>query len=110
MILPGVIWYIMSRLYTDIWLDLAFKSYRANLGIFGVHGWVCKIIYVFRDPALESVWRTLFINFGRIIFQFPYPIILALLLNELRINRFKKPYRQFLHFHISCHGLSLPVL
>jgi len=92
MILPGVIWYIVFAYIPIYGLTLAFKSYRANLGIFR-SPWVGleNYVYVFRDPAfLESIWRTLFINFGRILFQFPYPIILALLLNELRINRFKK--------------------
>ena len=100
MILPGVIWYIVFAYIPIYGLTLAFKSYRANLGIFR-SPWVGleNYVYVFRDPAfLESIWRTLFINFGRILFQFPYPIILALLLNELRINRFKKAIQTVLTF------------
>ena len=46
---------------------------------------------MFRDPAfLESIWKTIVINLGRIAFQFPFPIILALMLNEIRLTRCKK--------------------
>ena len=46
---------------------------------------------MFRDPSfLKSVGTTLWINAGRLIFQFPIPIILALLMNELKMKRYKK--------------------
>ncbi|NIK76993.1 putative aldouronate transport system permease protein [Paenibacillus castaneae] len=92
LILPGVIWYVIFAYVPMYGLSLAFKTYKANLGIFG-SPWVGfeNFTYVFRDPAfLESVWRTLWINLGRILFQFPFPILLALLLNEIRMNRYKK--------------------
>src|SRR5690606_30304475 len=92
LILPGVIWFLIFAYVPMYGLSLAFKTYKANLGIFG-SPWIGleNFTYVFRDPAfLESVWRTLWINLGRILFQFPFPILLALLLNELRMNRYKK--------------------
>lgn len=92
LILPGVIWYIIFAYIPIYGLSLAFKTYRASLGIF--HSpWVGfeNYVYVFRDPAfMESVFRTININFGRILFQFPFPIILALMLNEVRVNKFKR--------------------
>jgi len=92
LILPGIIWYIVFAYIPIYGLSLAFKQYKANLGIFR-SPWVGleNYKYVFRDPAfMESVFRTIVINFGRIIFQFPFPIILALMLNEVRVNRYKK--------------------
>ena len=92
LILPGVIWFLIFAYVPMYGLSLAFKTYKANLGIFG-SPWIGleNFTYVFRDPAfLESVWRTLWINLGRILFQFPFPILLALLLNELRMNTYKK--------------------
>jgi len=92
LLLPGLIWYIVFAYGPMGGLTLAFKTYKANLGILG-SPWSGLLNYsrVFSDSAfLDSVFRTLFINFGRLIFQFPMPIILALALNELKFIRFKK--------------------
>ncbi|WP_274652106.1 ABC transporter permease [Paenibacillus humicola] len=92
LMLPGIVWYVIFAYIPMYGLFLAFKTYKANLGIFG-SPWVgfVNYDYVFRDPAfMESVWRTLWINAGRILFEFPLPIILALMLNELRLGRYKK--------------------
>jgi len=92
LILPGIAWYIIFSYVPIYGLSLAFKTYKANLGIFR-SPWIGfdNYKYVFRDPAfLEAIVRTVTINFGRILFQFPFPIILALMLNEVRVNKFKK--------------------
>ncbi len=92
MILPGVVWYIIFAYIPIYGLTLAFKTYKAKLGIFE-SPWVGleNYVYVFRDPAfLDSVFRTIVINLGRILFQFPFPIFLALILNEVSVNKFKK--------------------
>jgi putative aldouronate transport system permease protein len=59
LLLPGVIWFVIFAYIPMYGLTLAFKTYKANLGIFG-SPWVGfeKFEYVFRDPAfMESVWR-----------------------------------------------------
>src|SRR5699024_4864801 len=92
LLLPGLIWYLVFAYGPMGGLSLAFKDYRANLGIWG-SPWVGmqNYHYVFRDAAFwRSVWRTLFINLGRLIFEFPMPVILSLILNELRMPRYKK--------------------
>ncbi len=38
---------------------------------------------------MRSIWRTLSINIFRLVFVFPIPIILALMLNEMRGRRYK---------------------
>ena len=73
-------------------LSLAFKSYKANLGIWG-SPWIGlgNYEYVFRDAAFwQSIWKTIYINIGRMVFQFPAPIILALIINEFRMKRYKR--------------------
>lgn len=88
----GIIWYVVFAYFPMYGLTLAFKQYRAVDGIFG-SPWVGTQVfeYVFRDPAFfEAVYRTLWINIGRMIFQFPIPVILALLLNEVRLGKSKK--------------------
>lgn len=92
LLLPGLIWYIIFSYIPMAGLSLAFKSFKANLGIIG-SPWVGFNNYelVFRDVAFWSaIGRTLVINLGRLIFQFPAPILLALMLNELRIKKYKR--------------------
>jgi len=100
LLLPGLVWYIIFAYGPMGGLTLAFKTYKASLGIFG-SPWTGLRNYhrVFSDPAfMASVFRTLNINFGRLVFQFPVPIILALVLNELKFLRFKKAVQTILTF------------
>lgn len=92
LILPGLIWYLLFAYGPMGGLSLAFKTYRANLGIWQ-SPWVGmqNYRYVFRDAAFwRAVWRTLYINMGRLLFEFPMPVLLSLMLNELRVGRYKK--------------------
>ncbi|WP_442050929.1 ABC transporter permease [Paenibacillus sp. 2TAB19] len=72
---------------------LAFKDFSPRLGIIG-SPWVgldhFKFLF-FQSPDFMRIFRnTLLISFYNIIFGFPAPIILALLLNELRFKMFKR--------------------
>lgn len=92
LLLPGMAWYVIFAYIPIMGLSLAFKTYKAKLGIFG-SPWVglLNYEYVFRDPAfIASLFRTLWINAGRFICEFPVPILLALAINEVRIGRSKK--------------------
>ena len=92
LLLPGAAWYAIFAYIPIMGLSLAFKTYKAKLGIFG-SPWVgfLNFEYVFRDPAfIDSLFRTFWINAGRFIFEFPVPILLALAINEVRIGRSKK--------------------
>jgi len=100
LLLPGIVWYIIFSYYPMSGLTLAFKSYKANLGIFG-SPWVGfeNFKYVFRDVRFfESVKTTLVINLGRMLFSFPFPIILALMLNEVRVGWYKKALQTIFTF------------
>ncbi len=92
LLLPGLIWLILFAYLPMGGLSLAFKDYRANDGIWG-SAWIGfeNFKYVFRDPAFaDAVWRTLYVNIIKLFITFPFPILLALLLNELRMRRYKK--------------------
>ncbi len=98
--LPGIAWFIIFAYGPMSGLQLAFKEYSTKLGIWGSH-WcgLENFEYVFRDPSfLRSVGTTLWINAGRLLFQFPVPIFLALLFNELRLKRYKKVIQTVLTF------------
>jgi putative aldouronate transport system permease protein len=94
-LLPGIVWYIIFAFLPMYGMTLAFKTYRASLGIFR-SPWAGLVNYrnAFMDPAFfQSIIRTLQINFGRLVFMFPIPIILALVINEARIGPFKKIFQ-----------------
>ena len=100
LLLPGLIWYIVFAYGPMGGLTLAFKQFKASRGIWG-SPWVGLVNYekVFADPDfLASVFRTLFINGGRLIFQFPMGILLALLLNELKFLRYKRAVQSVFTF------------
>lgn len=92
LLLPGIIWYIVFQYIPLYGLTLAFKRFVAREGIFG-SPWIGLYNFenVFQDSAFfSSIITTLVINAGRLVFVFPFPILLALLLNEVRIGKSKK--------------------
>jgi putative aldouronate transport system permease protein len=73
-------------------LQLAFKTYNARLGIWGSK-WVglLNYTYVVRDPVFwRAMGNTIVISLQRLAFQFPVPILLALLINEFSARRYKR--------------------
>ncbi len=91
MLVPAIIFYLIFSYYPMYGVTLAFKEFNFKLGIMD-SPWVGfenfkDLIY---DKEMRSVFlNTAIISFGRIIFQFPIPIILAILLNEMRMRRYK---------------------
>jgi len=92
MMIPGILFYILFR-YTPIYgLQIAFKDYFFEYGMFG-SPWVGFDVFkdVFRMESFWQVFRnTLIISGYQLIFGFPVPIIFALFLNEIRSVKFKK--------------------
>jgi putative aldouronate transport system permease protein len=98
--LAGFAYFFIFKYATLYGILIAFKSYRLNLGILG-SPWVglSNFSKILINPDLPRiVYNTLLISFGRLIFGFPAPIILALLLNELRLPRFKRIVQSVLYF------------
>jgi putative aldouronate transport system permease protein len=92
LVLPGLVWYAVFAYIPIFGLSLAFKRFMAKLGLFG-SPWIglANFENVFADPAfLQSIFTTLKINAGRLLFVFPFPIFFALLINEVRLGRSKK--------------------
>ena len=91
-LLPGLLWYTVFAYIPMYGLTLAFRTYRADLGIWG-SPWVglANYEFVFRDPQFfRAVRNTFEISIQRLIFQFPVPIIIALLLNEVNRSGYKR--------------------
>ena len=71
---------------------IAFQRYRASAGIAG-SPWIGLENFrrFFQDPYFWRVMRNTFsISLLTIVFSFPMPIILALLINEIQVKWFKK--------------------
>lgn len=92
MFIPVIIYYLTFSYAPMGGLVIAFKQYNFSKGIFG-SDWVgFKHFKRFlNDPVFWDVlWNTIRLALKRILFTFPAPIILAILLNEVRHERYKK--------------------
>ena len=92
LILPGIVWYAIFAYIPIFGLTLAFRKYMAKLGMFG-SPWIGLKNFenVFADPAFfASIITTLRINAGRLLCVFPFPILFAIIINEVRLGRLKK--------------------
>ena len=92
MLIPAAIYYILFCYKPMYGLLIAFKDFRILDGIMG-SPWVG---FKYFNQAFSSTefWRalqnTLILSVYKLIFTFPAPILLALLLNEVRNLTFKK--------------------
>ncbi len=92
MFLPVVVYYIIFKYIPMSGIVLAFKEYKLSEGIWG-SPWcgLENFTKIFSTKTFtRSVSNTLIISFLRLLFGFPIPIILALLLNEVTNMRYKK--------------------
>ena len=81
------------------WLQIAFKNWKIKDGFFG-GDWAGLEIFskVFHHRNfMKSLRNTLLLNVLDLLVSFPMPIILALLLNEIRNIKFKKVTQTLLY-------------
>ncbi len=99
MMIPGIIYFLVFK-YLPMWgVIIAFEDYSPFLGPLG-SSW--KGLYWFQRFFATRKWwdylsNTLILSFMSIIFTFPAPIILALLLNEVRNIHYKKVTQTLLY-------------
>lgn len=94
-----ILWYILFCYKPMAGLVIAFQKYNIFKGIKGSKfvGWEnFKFVFSMRDFKI-SLRNTLWLNFLDLLFGFPVPIILAILLNEMRMKRFKKVSQTLLY-------------
>jgi putative aldouronate transport system permease protein len=97
MAIPVVVWYFIFHYIPMGGLIIAFKSFSPSKGIWGSN-WVG--FQHFTDffqgyYFLRLIKNTLLINLYQLLFGFPAPLLLALLLNEVRQKLFKKAIQTF---------------
>jgi putative aldouronate transport system permease protein len=92
MVVPGLIYFILFK-YVPMWgVLLAFKNYVPFLG-FWASKWVGLQYFdrFFHDPLFWHLFRNTFIlAVYNLVFYFPIPILLALMLNEVRSGILKR--------------------
>ena len=99
LLIPGVIYFVIFK-YLPMWgIVISFENYVPYSGVFGSE-WVGLkwFEYFFKTPAWSRyLANTLILSLMNIVFYFPAPIILALLLNEMQSLRYKKLLQTFLY-------------
>ncbi|WP_235885426.1 hypothetical protein [Paenibacillus cymbidii] len=92
MMVPGLLYYVLFKYAPMYGIIIAFKDLNIMQGIFA-SPWVGFKHFeaLFRSPDFVRVFRnTLIISTYKLVFTFPAPIVLAILLNEVRITLFKR--------------------
>ncbi len=92
MIIPGLLFFIVFKYIPMYGLIISFQDYKPHLGITGSEwvGWM-HFDRLFHDPMFWTIFKnTLLLFLLNILIFFPIPIILALMLNELRLEWFKR--------------------
>lgn len=90
--LPAIIYLFIFNYVPMYGVQIAFKDFQASKGIAG-SPWVGFEHFrrFFTSYQFERILsNTLLLSFEQLLFSFPMPIILALLLNQTRQKRFKK--------------------
>jgi putative aldouronate transport system permease protein len=92
MAIPGLLYFLIFQ-YAPMWgILLAFQDYNPYRGFWGSE-WIgfenFRVFFNYGDfwPLLRN---TLSISVLNLIFSFPAPIILALMINEVRVEAFKR--------------------
>ncbi|MBD2847797.1 sugar ABC transporter permease [Paenibacillus sp. IB182496] len=92
MLLPGVIYFLIYK-YLPMWgVVISFQNYSPGLGLFQSE-WVGLKHFerLFSEPTFWMLFRnTILLSVYQLIFFFPIPIVLALMLNELTQQAFKR--------------------
>ena len=92
MLLPCVVYFILFSYVPMAGIVLAFKKYSASKGIWRSPWIGLAYVRTFFSSydAVRLLKNTLAVGFMKTILEFPFAIILALLLNELKNGVFKK--------------------
>jgi len=92
MLIPAIIFYITFCYVPMFGASMAFKKFNPMVGIWGSQ-WVGLKWFrqLFKLNKFYAVFtNTISISCIRLLFGFPFPIFIALLLNEIRSNRVKR--------------------
>lgn len=95
LMIPGIIYFAVFHYWPFYGLLAAFKDYKPKLGILGSpwaaqHGFAEFIRFFTIPDVWKYIWNTIALSILHIVWLFPFAILLALFINELRSAKFKK--------------------
>ncbi|MDQ0655963.1 sugar ABC transporter permease [Paenibacillus sp. W2I17] len=97
--LPGIVFFILFK-YVPMWgIVISFQDYSPYQGMWA-SSWVGFKHYIrfFSNPDFLILFRnTMAINLLSLIFFFPLPILLSVMMNELRGNKFRKTIQSIVY-------------
>jgi len=99
MILPGLLYFLIFKYIPMYGLIISFQNYKPFQGIRGSE-WVGFKHFgrLFTEPDFLNILTNTLVLFGlNILFFFPVPILLALMLNELRGSFFKRLFQSLVY-------------
>ena len=92
LLIPALVYYVVFKYIPMYGVTIAFKDFNFAKGIMGSE-WIGleNFRYLFGlDNFYRVFFNSIYLSFIRLVWGFPIPIILALLLNEMRNLRYKK--------------------
>ncbi|RKN85804.1 ABC transporter permease [Paenibacillus ginsengarvi] len=97
--LPGLAYFLVYKYAPMFGLYLAFIDFNPFQGIFGSDFVGLEHFKrIFSDSeVLRVLWNTLYMSFLQIVFAFPMPILLALMLNEIRNQVYKRVVQSIIY-------------
>lgn len=110
MILPGLIIILIFNYIPMLGIIIAFQKFVPAKGLFGAQKWIGfdNFRYVLELPSFYNiVWNTVFIAVMKIILGLFIPIVISILINEIRSNGLKRGIQTAIYLP---HFLSWVVL
>lgn len=92
MLLPAVVFLFIFHYLPMAGITIAFQKFIPAKGLFGPQQWIglSNFEYVFKLPSFIGViWNTVYISLMKIILGLLVPIIIAIMLNEVKQKRLK---------------------
>ncbi|WP_373429885.1 ABC transporter permease [Paenibacillus sp. GD4] len=109
MLIPGILVLIIYQYLPMFGFVMAFQNFKPVLGFFRSE-WVGfdNFIYIMKLPNIyQVIWNTLYISVMKVIAGQVFPILIALLLNEVRIGFVKRSIQTLVYLP---HFLSWIIL
>ena len=99
MLIPALLFFFVFKYVPILGSFIAFKDYNIYEGLWDSEwvGFKWFIQLFTEDRFLRLLWNTLIINMYQIIFAFPVPIIIASLLNEIRMMYYKRTVQTIIY-------------
>lgn len=109
MVLPGVLYFIIYKYIPMLGIVVAFQDYNPVRGIMD-SPWIGLKHFnnlIHNDEIPRVLWNTLVISFYQIVLAFSFPILLAIMINEVSRSWLKRSIQTIVYLP---HFLSWPVI